>query len=907
MWVGADGEQPDNGNKVAGTHMAIAPARLVEWPLRCGPVPPLADCHSPRPETGLGRIGKLDPGDTLILVPAPSAGLSGTNPDSRGGVYLTASGEPAYPGGSGGPGHLATSGDRALLDASGDRAVLALSGGTGKTQLAAALAHQLWDSRAVDLLVWVKASTRNAILTGYALTLADLGAADPGDDLLTGAQRFLAWLSRTERRWLVVLDDLADPADLDGLWPSGPDGRVVVTARRGDTLAAPNRRIAPVPAFSTREALAYLTARLATDPGQRTEALDLAHDLDCQPLALAHATAALICTGASCRDYRGWYHDRERRMRSAGVRPDGGPASGGPASTGSAVFGSAAFGSGTTGQAGPDLDYATLGHSGVTWSLAMDLADQIPPAGFARPALVLAALLDPAGIPGVVFTTPAACGYLTGHPAMPAEPAEARDAVHGLARAELVTINPASTTRTVQVHPAIQAMTRGIIPFPEFERAVRCAADALLQSWPADPAPPRLAQALRDCTISLRECSGDLLWMPEPHPVLMQAGRSLDSDEISGPGLGYWQEMLETSTRVLGADHTQAFRCRDGLASAYGAAGRLDDAIGVHERTLTERQRILGKDHPDTIDSCGHLARAYAAAGRHAEALPMYERVVADREWVLGARHPDTLAARGDLAGAYLSVGRPEHALPVYEQTLADLERALGPGHPDTMAARAGLAQAYHTVGKLKQAVPVYERTLADREKAQGPDHPDTISARADVAYAYRTAGRMKQALPLYERVLGDRERVLGSYHPDTLTARGNLANAYLAARRNKDAITAYERTLADREVAQGPEDTDTMTARGNLANAYHSAGRLKDALPLYEQTLAACERVLGPTHQSTLTSRANLASAYHAALRLTDAITVFERTLADCEQALGPDHPLTLAVRENLQAAQRT
>jgi len=52
----------------------------------------------------------------------------------------------------------------------------------------------------------------------------------------------------------------------------------------------------------------------------------------------------------------------------------------------------------------------------------MDLADQIPPADFARPALVLAALLDPAGIPGVVFTSPAACGYLTGHPAMPAEP-----------------------------------------------------------------------------------------------------------------------------------------------------------------------------------------------------------------------------------------------------------------------------------------------------------------------------------------------------------------------------------------------------------------------------------------------------------------------------------------------------
>ena len=64
-------DSPHHDNEAAGTPMALTPARLVDWPLRCGPVPPLADCHSPRPETGLGRIGKLDPGDTLILVPGP--------------------------------------------------------------------------------------------------------------------------------------------------------------------------------------------------------------------------------------------------------------------------------------------------------------------------------------------------------------------------------------------------------------------------------------------------------------------------------------------------------------------------------------------------------------------------------------------------------------------------------------------------------------------------------------------------------------------------------------------------------------------------------------------------------------------------------------------------------------------
>ena len=498
----------------------------------------------------------------------------------------------------------------------------------------------------------------------------------------------------------------------------------------------------------------------------------------------------------------------------------------------------------------------------MTWSLAMDLADQIAPAGFARPVLVLAALLDPAGIPGVVFTSQAACGYMTGHPAMPGDPAQARDAVHDLARAGLVTINPASTTRTVQVHPLIQALTRKVIPAAEFERAARSAADALLavvaRARGAAPAGPGAAR-LHDPAARLHR--GPAVDPGGPPGAAAAPGESLSSDEISGPATAYWQAMLDTATRVLGPAHAQTLRCRDGLAAAYEAADRLDDAIGVHERTLAERQRALGNDHPDTLASCAHLGRVYAAAGRHGEALPMYERVVADREWVLGARHPETLAARGDLAAAYLAAGPAE---PGPAGLRAD------PGRPGPGAGRGAPGHA-HRPGRAGPRVP-----------DGGPAQAGRPGVRADPGRTGEGAGPGPSGHHQRPRRPGlrvpdrgpdeagasrstsgwsaDRERVLGTYHPDTLTARGNLANAYLAARRLKDALPVYERTLADREMAQGADDVDTLTARGNLANAYHSAGRLKDALPLYEQTLVDCERVLGPTHQATLTSRANLA-----------------------------------------------
>ena len=59
------------------------------------------------------------------------------------------------------------------------------------------------------------------MLSGYAAATA---AATGRDQASTGesvAAQFLSWLAETSRPWLVVLDDLAGGADLDGLWPAG--------------------------------------------------------------------------------------------------------------------------------------------------------------------------------------------------------------------------------------------------------------------------------------------------------------------------------------------------------------------------------------------------------------------------------------------------------------------------------------------------------------------------------------------------------------------------------------------------------------------------------------------------------------------------------------------------------------
>ena len=323
---------------------------------------------------------------------------------------------------------------------------------------------------------------------------------------------------------------------------------------------------------------------------------------------------------------------------------------------------------------------------------------------------------------------------------------------------------------------------------------------------------------------------------------------------------------------TLGPDHPSTLISRNNLAGAYRDAGKLDEAIALYEQTLEDRTRILGPHHPDTLTSRNNLAYAYQDAGRLTEAITLYEQTLEDRTRILGPDHPNTLASRNNLAYAYQAAGRLNEAITLYEQNLKDLEGLLGPDHPHTLASRNNLAYVYRKAGRLDDAITLHEQTLEDRTRILGPDHPDTLSSRHNLAYVYREAGRLDDAIPLYEQTLEDRTRILGPHHPNTLATRHNLAHAYRDTGRLDDAITLHEQTLEDHTHILGPDHPDTLSSRNNLAYAYRDAGRLDEAIPLFEQTLIDRTRTLGPAHPVTLTARNNLAGAYRAAGRMEDA-----------------------------------
>jgi hypothetical protein len=398
-----------------------------------GAVPPLAGFFHGRPETGFGLAERLRPGETVLLVPA----LPGT-------------------------------------------------GGTGKTQLAVGFAHAMWSAREVDLLVWIHAGSRTAVLAGYARAAADVELVPPPEAEgapEASARRFLAWLERTERRWAVVLDGIASPADVDGLWPYGPAGQVVATSRLREQELVPEPVAGvtthAVAGFSRREALGYLNGRLTDFPDQRIEALDLAEDVRGLPIALDQAAAVVTVTGSTCRDYRAGL--AERVAATAGTLVDGCPP-------------------------------ALL----ATWSLAVEQAHELAPAGLSWPALVFAAALDTGGIPGSALTAPAARAYILGQADADdgayqggGELATVRAAYANLERLGLLSLDNASPAHTVWLHSAVRAAVRAYLAPGRAEQVADAAGAALGEAWPDDgPLDPLLLHALRDCADALRDFAG---------------------------------------------------------------------------------------------------------------------------------------------------------------------------------------------------------------------------------------------------------------------------------------------------------------------------------------------------------------------------------------------------------------
>ncbi len=749
----------------------------------------------------------------------------------------------------------------------GQAAVVAVHGppGIGKTQLAAHYAF----TRApdYDAVLWVVADSAAALQANFAALTHDRALSLPErleKEQDSQVAAVLRWL-RSHERWLLVLDN-ADTTEacgaVEALIANLPRGHILVTSWRS---AWPITIIAvSVRKFEEEAAVRFLitrTARAGLPPiGSVSEALAIAREVECVPVALEQAAAYALHK----RIRFGSYLEILRSKMTEALR--------------------------YAAEGATNYDRSAM----ATWLVAEGVLSPE-----AKAVLKLACFLAPAPIPRGLFDTDdgavfrdalaAVDGVRTSH----SQTFEDLDsALVELADYSLIDLS-ATEISCHRLMMAAQRETIGVeqskpwisLALRMIDRATAGADPADVRSWPRwRPLQPHVDAVVH---------AADRCGIAEPTLRLMNNLASLlEATNRLSEAEPLFRRALAIGERSYGAGHPQVGALLHNLASLLRTTNRPAEAEPLFRRALAIGEASYGSAHPRIATTLKGLAHLLHVTNRMSEAEPLVRRALAIEEATYGADHPEVAAALNNLGSLLQATNRMSEAEPLLRRALAINEASYGSDHPEVAGHLSNLAHLLQTTNRAAEAEPLMRRALAINEASYGPDHRQVAICLNNLAHLLGITNRMAEAEPLIKRAIRIGEATFGPNHPQVATFVNNLALLLQGSNRLSEAEILIRRALAIDEASYGSEHPHVAIRLSNLAQLLQATKRVVEAEPLVRRALEIDEASYGSVHPAVALDLNNLAGVLRATNRMSEAVSRMRQALAIDEASYGSMHP---------------
>ncbi|URN00912.1 tetratricopeptide repeat protein [Actinomadura madurae] len=627
--------------------------------------------------------------------------------------------------------------------------VLAGLGGVGKSTVALSLADTV--GRAGAGVWWISAldhSTLNASLTILARELgADVAEIE---DVAAGRLELsdLLWTYLpTHRRWLLVLDNADDLAQLEmagrgaddgsGLVRPCGSGLMLVTSRVGDpALWGRHAHVHRVDALGSDDG-AQALLDLAPGAGSFTEARVLSQRLGGLPLGLHHAGSYLASPFATEREFSAYRHSLDDEAAALLARGS---------------------------------DDRSMMKS--TWNLSVHaLANQgIPQAEELLHLLSMFAV--PETVPAHVFSLPALTALCHPHPV--------EKVLSGLLSVGLIDWRRSGHEWSVSVHPLVAEVQR--YNMTEEQRGTEAI---------------RVARALHEAQRDLD------LWQPADWPVWRQLVPHLivaaeRAERLPEEDLGVLLNAIERTVEAMvaagehalaeslgrralaatggrGDDDPAWSGTRMAVALALRVRGRLDEAEHLYGEVIAALQRTSGARHPLILRCRYQLAMIDYGRNDLAAAEGALRAVLEEMRSEIGLEHATTRMAQFSLALTLRRRGEDRSALAELDDFLQSWSRSFGEEHPYTLYARQERAYAKSRLGDTHEAEAELRATLQAQTRVLGEDHHSTLTTRQSLAVLRHGHGEHVEAERELTAVINLRRRLFGARQVDTRAAERAL------------------------------------------------------------------------------------------------------------------------------------